>query len=388
VAAVGYGLSRMKLASAERALLLADAATVDHHPYSAETVMIGEGDTFGTVMAKAGVSPSDTSAILAASEPVYDLTSVRLGRGITVVRSRASNELLAIEYRIDSEEMLRVSHGNDGWTAERSDIPYETTEKFGSGVIESSMYQAGLDAGIDERAIVAASEVFQWSVDFALDVRKGDMFAFLYEERHLNGNYEGPGSVLAAKFVNAGTEFYGFRFEMPDGEVGYYDEEGNSLQKLFLKAPVHFKYITSGFTTGLRYVSQFNTSTGHRAIDYAAPSGTPIRAVGDGTVVGAGWNGPYGNWTSIRHNATYTTNYAHQSRIIVKRGQQVSQGEIIGYVGSTGFSTGPHLHYEMVKNGTKINPLAETFPSGDPLPEQYKEEYLRIVEALKPRLNQ
>ncbi|MBU1029417.1 M23 family metallopeptidase, partial [Patescibacteria group bacterium] len=138
----------------------------------------------------------------------------------------------------------------------------------------------------------------------------------------------------------------------------------------------------------LRYVEAFNVSTGHRAIDYAAPLGTPVRAVGDGTVVRAGWNGAYGQFVSIRHNGTYTTNYAHLSRFAVSYGQKVSQGQTIGYVGSTGFSTGPHLHYEMVKNGVKINPLREDFPGIDPVPADQLTEYLKVVETWQPKLDQ
>jgi murein DD-endopeptidase MepM/ murein hydrolase activator NlpD len=155
---------------------------------------------------------------------------------------------------------------------------------------------------------------------------------------------------------------------------------------MFLKAPVAFKYITSGFTTGLRYVAAFNTATGHRAIDYAAKTGTPIRATAAGVVSFAGWDGPYGNKVSIRHNSVYTTNYAHQSRMAVRRGQSVSQGQIIGYVGSTGFSTGPHLHYEMVKNGTKINPLREEFPGTDPVKAEEKPAFDEVVRSWAGRL--
>lgn len=384
-AAAGHGV--LRLHDAERSLAWSAGLTVDRHPYVTEKLEVVEGSTFGTLMAEDGVPPETVSAIIAAAAEVYDLSKVRLGRTLDVTRNRDEGTVLMLAYRIDSEERLTVNREGDGWTAVREDIPYEVTERIASGTVETSMYEAGLDAGLDERAIIALSDVFQWELDFAMDVRKGDTFTFLFEERHLNGAYEGPGAVLAAKYVNEGVAYYAFRYRTPDGEVGYYNDAGESVQKMFLKAPVHFKYITSGFTTGLRYVSAFNVSTGHRAIDYAAPAGTPIRAVGDGVVVGAGWNGPYGNWTSIRHNATYTTNYAHQSRIAVRKGQRVSQGEIIGYVGSTGFSTGPHLHYEMVKNGAKINPLRETFPSTAPVPEGSREDFLSVVGRLRPRID-
>jgi murein DD-endopeptidase MepM/ murein hydrolase activator NlpD len=220
-----------------------------------------------------------------------------------------------------------------------------------------------------------------------MDPRQGDTFKFVYEERYLNGEYIMPGKILSGKYVNAGKEYYVYYFEESEDNIGYFDEDGNSVQKMFLKAPVAFKYISSGFTTGKRYVEAFNVSTGHRAVDYAAPLGTPIRAVGNGTVVSTGWNSSgYGNLTTIRHNSTYSTNYAHQSKIIVKRGQKVSQGDVIGYVGSTGFSTGPHLHYEMVKNGVKVNPLQEVLPPGKPIKDENKERFFSEIEKYKTNL--
>jgi len=231
------------------------------------------------------------------------------------------------------------------WMAERKDIPYEVRERTARGTVESSMYQAALDNDVDIRAIIELANAFQWSIDFAMDPRVGDTFEFVYEERYLDGEYVMPGQVFAGKYVNAGEELALYYFEESEENKGFFDKDGNSVQKMFLKAPVEFRYISSGFTTGQRYVEAFNVSTGHKAIDYAASLGTPIRAVGDGVVTFAGWTSVgYGILTKIRHNGTYSTNYAHQSKFAVKAGQRVKQGRVIGYVGSTGFSTGPHLH--------------------------------------------
>ena len=196
-----------------------------------------------------------------------------------------------------------------------------------------------------------------------------------------------PGNILAGRYVNDGTAYDAFYFAESPENTGYFDHDGNSVQKMFLKAPVEYRYISSGFTTGPRYVAQFQTYTSsHQAIDYAAAAGTPIRSVGAGTVISAGWNSQgYGNLATIRHNATYTTRYAHQSRIIVKAGQKVEQGQTIGYVGSTGFSTGAHLHYEMIKNGVKVNPLREILPPGKAIA---KENLSRFQEAIAPYLGQ
>jgi murein DD-endopeptidase MepM/ murein hydrolase activator NlpD len=237
-----------------------------------------------------------------------------------------------------------------------------------------------LAAGIDERVIIALADAFQWNIDFATAPKKGDTFVFVYEERWRDDKYIMPANVLAAKYVNEGAPNYLYYFEEDQDNQGYFDEQGVSAQKMFLKAPIAYKYITSGFTTGLRCLESYGLCTGHRATDYAANSGTPIRAVGDGTITYAGWSSVgYGNLTSIRHNGTYSTNYAHQSKIIVKRGQHVSQGQIIGYVGSTGLSTGPHLHFELVKNGVKVNALKEILPPGKPIKEENKARFAEVI---------
>lgn len=344
-----------------------------------EKVMIETGNTYGVVMEKTSLEPSVISAIYAAAKPVYDLAQIRAGYEIELVYGYKDGLFKGLVYKLDSEEELFVRAEGDKFIAEIRDIPYETRIVEKSGTIESSLYAAALNQNIDERAIIGLADAFQWTIDFAMDPRVGDTFRLVYEERYLDDEYIAPGRVLAGWYVNAGTEYSVFYFEENEENSGYFDAEGNSVQKMFLKAPVAFKYISSGFTTGKRYVEAFNVSTGHRAIDYAAPSGTPIRSVGDGTVTLAGWNGSYGNMVSVRHNGTYSTNYAHMSKIAVKRGAKVKQGDIIGYVGSTGFSTGPHLHYEMVKNGTKVNPLAEVLPPGESLSVESKERFLAEI---------
>lgn len=347
---------------------------------------IAPNDTFGELMKAAGVSDADIAGVYDAAREAYDLASIRAGRGIDLVFAPNDPRAVELIYDIDGEEELRVVREGEAWTAAKAAIAYDVRLRTVEGTIESSLYAAAKAQGLDERAVIALADVFQWTIDFSQDARVGDTFRFIYEERYRDGRYVMPGRVFAAKYVNGGQELFGFWFENAKGEEGYYDDKGGSLRKMFLKAPVAFKYISSGFTTGLRYVSAFNTSTGHRAIDYAAAAGTPIRVTADGTVVTAGWNGPYGNFVSVRHNGTFTTNYAHMSKIAVKRGQRVSQGQTIGYVGSTGFSTGPHLHYEMVKNGVKINPLREDFPGTDPVQEADKSAFEAVVAEWKPKL--
>ncbi|PLX20572.1 hypothetical protein C0584_04990 [Candidatus Parcubacteria bacterium] len=369
-----------------------------------ESIEITEGSTYGSLMEEMDIGGSVYMSIYAAAEDVYDLVKIRLGRELTLVYDKDTDEFKELIYQIDTEEKIHVRNSkyfekeneeiatsseevSNYWFAEIIEIPYEIKVTTKEGEVKTSMYVAALENDIDERAIIELANAFQWSIDFALDPRVGDTFKFVYEERYLDGEYVMPGRILAGRYINAGEENNLYYFEESEDNMGYFDSEGNSVQKMFLRAPVEFRYVSSGFTTGSRYVAAFNVSTGHRAIDYATPLGTPIRAVGDGTVIFAGWNsGGYGNLTKIRHNSTYQTNYAHQSRFAVSYGQKVKQGDIIGYVGSTGFSTGPHLHYEMVKNGVKVNPYNEILPPGEPIKEDNRARFEETLEEYNKML--
>lgn len=338
------------------------------------------GDTFSDVAARANLRPEQIQEIYTTALVEYDLAKIKAGSYLELVYDHDKNSLLEILYKIDSEkELVITSTGAINYSAQIRPIAYDTRVVTREAVIADSLYLAALDIGMDEKAVIELAEAFQWTIDFAMDPRVGDIFKVIYEERYLNGEYIRPGRILAARYLNNGTAYELYYFAESDDNEGYFDDGANSVQKMFLKAPVAFKYISSGFTTGSRYVEAFNVSTGHRAIDYAAPMGTPIRAVGDGIISSAAWSGAYGNMVSVRHNGTYTTNYAHMSKIAVSRGQRVKQGEVIGYVGSTGFSTGPHLHYEMVRNGVKVNPLVETLPPGTSIKEENKDRFFSSI---------
>ena len=367
-----------------------------------EKILIIDGAIYGNLMATSGVEYVLAMEIYDAARDIYDLVKIRVGRVIELVYDRDTDELKELCYKIDSEDELRIKNLKyfhniktasgtlekiDGWEARLEAIPYALKARIAKGVVKSSMYQAAMDNDIDIRAIIELANAFQWTIDFAMDPRVGDKFKLIYEERFLNGEYIMPGQIFAAVYINDGKEYYVYYFEENEDNKGFFDENGNSVQKMFLKAPVEFKYISSGYTAGTRVVMELGIAGPHRAIDYAAFVGTPIRAVGDGTVVFAGWSSiGYGYLTSIRHNGTYTTNYAHQSKIAVERGQKVKQGDIIGYVGSTGLSTGPHLHYEMVKNGAKINPLKEILPPGKPIKDENKKRFFDSIKDLRDKL--
>ncbi len=334
------------------------------------------GSTFSIIASEAGVATSTAGFILETAKKVYDLSLVRAGKELVFVFDKNTNELKELNYDIDTEERLivkNISTTTEDWLAERKQIEYETEITTFDGVIDTSLYETIVNNGGDERLAIALAEVFAWQIDFAGEIQKGDSFEVLYEKRYSDGIYTMPGKVLAARFIASGQEYEGFYFKGSDGKDGYYDESGKSLEKVFLKSPIQYRYISSGFS-----YRRVNPVTGdihaHRAIDYVAPSGTPVVTIGDGTVVQAGWNGAYGISVKVRHNDTYSTVYGHFSSLAkgIKRGAIVKQGQVIGYVGSTGQSTGPHLHYEVHKFGSLINPLTLVAPDGKPVSENDK----------------
>lgn len=352
-------------------------------------VEITEKATFSKLLQDI-LPPQTVQAIYDSAKRTYDLAKIRVGYNLELIFDKDTDSFKQLIYKIDSEDQLVVSVGDsDLIKSVLEPIPYEVKIEVLKGEVKTSMYQAALDNNIDLRAIIDLANAFQWTIDFATDPRVGDKFAMVVEQRYLNDKYVMPGRVLAGRYMNDGTPFEIYYFEESKDNSGYFDGDGKSTQRMFLKAPVEFKYISSGFTTGKRYVDAFNVATGHRAIDYAAPTGTPIRAVGDGIVTRASWSPVgYGNLTSIRHNGTYSTNYAHQSRFLVRVGQRVKQGQIIGKVGTTGFSTGPHLHFEMVKNGVKINPLREILPPGRAINKENKPAFEEVIKKHRDLLGQ
>ncbi|PIZ95813.1 MAG: peptidase M23 [Candidatus Magasanikbacteria bacterium CG_4_10_14_0_2_um_filter_37_12] len=335
-----------------------------------ETFLIEDGDTFAVLIEKFGLNYGDMLEIIDTASTTYDFTKIKAGKKFQVFF--VGDVFRRFEYDIDTEEMVIVSKDSSWWSVERKDIPYEVTFAFATGVIESSLFMAGNDAGMQDRTILALADVFAWEIDFATVIQKGDSFSLIYEKRIRNEEEWPDGNILVATFSNQGKKYTAVRFVDQDGGVGYYAIDGTSLQKPFLKAPVKYSRITSGYSNA-RFHPVIGQTTAHLAIDYAAPIGTPILATGDGLVITASWNGGYGNFISIRHNNTWDTHYAHLSRYAVKVGDRVSQGDVIGYVGSTGWSTGPHVHYEMVKNGTKVNPLTVKLPAGDPIKDEWKD---------------
>ncbi|MFH1946976.1 MAG: peptidoglycan DD-metalloendopeptidase family protein [Candidatus Magasanikbacteria bacterium] len=347
---------------------------------------VQDGDTFATILEDYGIGYADMLQILNSASSTYDFTSIRLGQPLRFAYDE-SGELAYFEYEKDKEEIVRVSLENGEYKSEIILIEYEIKTNKLSGTIEESLWSAGLEAGLTEELILEFADVFAWTVDFSVEVRKGDSFKVLFEERYRDGEYVGINKVLAGSFTNVGEEFKAYLFEDDEGKLAYYNEVGEAMIKQFLKAPLKYKYISSGYTYA-RFHPVAQLTGPHRAIDYAAAAGTPIMAVGDGTVTFAGWNGGYGNYIDIHHNDVYATQYAHLSTYAkgIRYGSKVVQGQVIGYVGSTGWSTGPHLHYQIKKHGTLVNPMDIELPAGDPVPEERRGEFERVMRGLDERL--
>ena len=234
-------------------------------------------------------------------------------------------------------------------------------------MITSNFWNAGIEAGLTDGQIISLANLFQWDVDFAQDIRKGDNFHVVYEEKYVDGDYIGTGNILAAEFVNQDDPFQAIRFT--NGE--YYTAEGKSLKKAFLRAPVNFKYISSNFKPRRFHPIQKRWKS-HNGTDYRAKTGTPVYASGNGKVTHSTYNKYNGNYVFIQHGSGIVTKYLHFSKRAVKKGQRVKQGQVIGYVGSTGMSEAPHLHYEFLVNGKHRNPRTVKLPDAKPIAKKHK----------------
>lgn len=336
---------------------------------------VKSGDTFSTIMESFGVLGSDINQMLAVSSQVYDFTKIKTGQLFKVVF--AQNAFAAVEYVVTDHEVVTIEKDGENFVAEKSNIEYDVKSEVAEATITSSLFLDASSAGLEDKTIMELAEIFGWDIDFATDIREGDSFRVLYEKRyHLDGEPAKPGKILAARFENQGETYWAVAYEDASGDVKYYDQDGNSLAKQFLKSPLTYKYISTQYTNS-RINPVTKTVDTHRAIDYASPAGTPIVASADGVVIYADWKGGYGIDVEINHEGSYRTLYAHLSRIAkgIKNGTEVKQGQVIGYVGSTGISTGPHLHFAMYKNGTPLNPLTADLPPGKAIDTESKADF-------------
>ncbi len=354
--------------------------------WKVETVR--SGDNLAAVFKRAGLTPRDVHEVVNADQPANQLTRIFPGDEI-YLQVTPDGELLGLRYAMDETRTLHLERGGDGGLATRVEtITLERRVAEAEGRIESSLYNAGLEAGLDDRLIMELAGIFGWDIDFALDLRRNDNFVVVYEELYRDGRKVRNGNILAAEFVNRGERFRALRYETAEGESNYYTPDGRSMRKAFLRTPTDFTRVSSEFNPN-RVHPVYGTKRPHRGTDYAAPPGTPIKAAGDGKIIERGRKGGYGNTVVLKHGTRYTTLYAHMRGFARGHsvGDRVKQGEIIGYVGSTGLSTGPHLHYEFRVDGVHRNPRTVDLPEAEPIAERYRADFDQSTEALIAQLD-
>jgi len=344
--------------------------------------------TLNGVLRNLEVSPQIIHKIVEAAKPVMDLGRLRPGVRFQLSYLPGSeNEVVAIRFRFSPAEMLEVSKIQDVWSAKKISEVVDTKIITFSGVVISSLWESAAAAKMDPNLISELAEVFAWQIDFSREVQVHDRWRISVEQKLVKGEAIGWGSILAAEYENDGHRHSAILFQVNEQERGYFAPDGSNLRRMFLKSPIRYGRISSRFTTK-RFHPILQVNRPHLGVDYAAPIGTPIRAVGDGVITIASWNGGAGKMIKIRHNSIYTTAYKHLSGFGkgVHPGSRVSQGQIIGYVGTTGLSTGPHLHFEFFQGDRYVDPLGRKFPSADPVPVQLMSHFQSEVKVMMSSL--
>ena len=332
-----------------------DAARIRAHVVRFREGRVLPGATFAIALVRQGLEPAVAASVADSAQSVYNLRGFRTGNRLAVGRS-VDGELRAVRYQIDPDRMLWVRPHGDGFRAEIQTIPSETVVAPVAGHVHDSLYNAVIDAGETPELAVRLAEIFGWDLDFYTDPRRGDTFRLLVEKkRYTTGETAAYGKIFAAEYNNDGRAYQAVLFHDPSGKPAYYSADGKSLEKAFLRSPLKFSApITSHFSRS-RFHPVLKIRRPHLGIDYGAPVGTPVQSIGSGTVVFAGRQGGAGNLVHLRHSNGYETMYMHLSRILVRGGQKVEQGQRIGLVGATGLATGPHLDFRILQHGAYRN---------------------------------
>ena len=341
-------------------------------PLDRRTLSIGRGDTLMDLLAEANVPANDAHDAVAALRDVYNPRRLQVGQRVTVLfepRRGGARKFVGLEFAPDPLRSVSIARkGDAGFTSSQIEKPVTRKPVAAQGVIRSSLFEAGAQAGVPISVMMAFLQNFSYDVDFQRDLQPGDRFEVMYEKLiTAEGTEAGEGELLYASLTLSGDDMPIYRFKTRDGRIDYYNGDGESIRRALLRTPIDGARITSGF--GMRRHPILGFSKMHKGVDFGAPSGTPIYAAGRGTIELAERNSSYGNYVRIRHNTEIATAYAHMSRFAksIRRGGRVDQGDIIGYVGTTGRSTGPHLHYEVLKAGQQVNPRSVDLPTGEKL---------------------
>ena len=346
--------------------------------------VVRSGATFGDLLGAQGVPMTTVSALVELAQGFFDVRKLRAGHPYAfIMPDSGSTGPSYFVYEADPIEYI-VFDLLDSLNVTVRQRPVTVSEHGITCTVTGALYNDIASAGADPALAVLLSEVFAWTVDF-YRIQKGDVFSVVYSERTVEGERVGMPNVLAARYISAGKVLEAFNFS--GTTAGFFDAEGNSLRKAFLKAPLKFSRISSGFTHRRLHPVQ-KIFKAHLGTDYAAAYGTPILSVGDGVVIEAGRTGGNGNYVKIRHNGTYTTQYLHMRKILARNGQRVAQGDVIGEVGSTGLATGPHVCFRFWKNGVQVDPRREIFPSSSPVPESERLAFNTLRDGFQQKLDE
>ena len=337
---------------------------------------VKSGDNLSKLFKRADIKPQQLDEMMKSGGEVKQLTQI-FPKDILRILSDDEGNLQALRYEIDHEKYLMVERNQGALETNTYKHDIETRSTHANGVIDSSLFLAARESGISQNIIMELAGIFGWDIDFVLDIRKGDQFTLIYEELYRNGEKIKDGNILAAEFINNGKTYQAVRYNNPENKQSeYFTPDGKSMRKAFLRSPVNFTRISSGFTTK-RYHPVLHKFRSHKGTDYAAKRGTPIVASGDGKVIHKGRKGGYGRTIIIQHGSKYSTLYAHLNGYNRKLrvGSKVKQGQTIGYLGSSGLATGPHLHYEFRVNGVHRNPLTVKLPIAKPVAKRYLADF-------------
>ena len=352
------------------------------------TFTVKSGDSLSVLFKRAGLSDRDLYELIDQAPEARALRRIMPGNEITFGLT-PEGELEELVYQRDQLRSLRFSRQDDAFASEELERTPDVQIAYRRATIDSSLFLAGQRAGMTDNLTMELAGIFGWDIDFILDIRRGDTFSVLFEEHFLDGEKIGNGPILAAEFTNRGKTFRAVRYVSAEGDANYFTPEGRSMRRAFLRTPVEFTRISSPFNPNRRH-PVLNTIRAHKGTDYAAPRGTPVKASGDGRIRLAGRKGGYGNTVIIQHGQTYETLYAHLNAFHrnIRSGVRVKQGQIIGYVGSTGLATGPHLHYEFYVNGSVRNPVTVELPQAESVPSSELARFKSQVQPIMAELEQ
>ena len=348
-------------------------------------ITVRSGDTISDIFNALNLH-DDYLALFQTEMAANELRSIHPGQTINMrMDGRGLEEMV---YQSRDTARLHVIRSGNFFRASLEPVNLEKSLAVGTGVISHSLFMDALNAGLTGPSIMQLTDIFQWDIDFSLDVREGDRFSVVYEQYYQDGKRVRDGDILAAEFSNQGTIYRAFRYTDSRGNVGYFTQDGRNVRRPFLRSPVNFTRISSPFSLG-RLHPILNTIRAHRGVDYAAPIGTPIIAAGDGRVVYRGVKGGYGNTVILLHGTVYSTLYGHMSSYAqgLDVGSHVKQGDVIGYVGQTGLATGPHLHYEFRIQGVHHNPVTVKLPGAQQLPARELAAFLATIQPAIAKLD-